>query len=573
MVKQHLFRVQSGEGHTIAISGSTQAQNPSMQRLMHQLSLVGLRDLSVPAFYQHTLGEGIAVSRCIPDPFGEKNSFLFHQLIFDNETDLRALRHLRPLSAQAFFSISADGSLTGDALNAASENHAAELRRCLHTLRFYFDKKEHVLAAFIGSIMFCARNSRHSVRVLLSDSPEQVAQIGHDLMELMLRILRIDDAARVSYTALLSAPDDDQYYTVCFMPRTSRRPLFPRGDIILDLSTGNLTLPHGVFLPAAEQNAKLALALLAQDISRVDAICGNTDSEPVYPHSHPLCLPPFRRGMSLLSYFSDWQYVLMPRRSHMGEDAFRRFMLGEWKKFIDVVINAADCMDQTEFLTELHALILHTRPTCMPEGMSPDAESLTDLKILLLDSVNWDEIDLSHPPTVNLLRRVCVCSMELSGEEHDTADYVLSCRILYHMLHSPIEMGEALSDLAQLKKYHPRRFRQVQSCLIRCVEKRLHADFDIIDEKFVAAAILGTMHFNEGLPDMRTLNDLSIRIAQEQNAAAARRFDHIADRMRSQMHMSDAFTFHQSDLNRIILGCAALSAVIIGISVWFWFFQ
>lgn len=574
MVKQHLFKVQSGDGHTIAISGGTQEYTAQLQKLIKQLSLIPVRDLSVPAFYQHTVGGGIAVSRCIPDPFGEKNSFLFHQLIFDSEADLRALRHIRPLSAQAFFSIATDGSLTDEALNAASEDHAAELRRCFHTLCRCFDKKEQVLAAFIGAIMFCARNPRYSLRVMLNDSPEQIAQVGHDLMELLLRIMRVDDAARISYTALESAADDDRAYTVHFMPRPSRKLPFSHWDLILDLSAGSLTLPHGVFLPSAERNAKIALALLAQDISRVDSLCGNTDTEPVYPHSHPLRLPSFKRGMSLLSHFSDWQYSLMLRRSRMNADTFRRFVLGEWKKFIDAVITAADCMDEIEFLSELHTLILQTRPTYMPEGMHPDEEILTDLKILLLDGVNWNAVDLSHPPIANLLGRVCACSMELSGEDHETSDYVLSCRILYHMLHSPIEMSDALADLATLKEYHPKRFRQVQKCLMRCVEKRLHSEFDIIDEKFVAAAILGTMQFNdENLPDMRTLNDMSMRILNEQSEHAAQRFDRIADRLRTQMHMSDAFTFRQSDLNRIILGCVALLAVIVGISVWFFFFQ
>ncbi len=574
MVKQHLFKLSSGMARTIAVSrgmGNDMNSSAVQTQWLQQVSLIDPHDLSSSAFFQHRIGEGAAISRCIPDPSGARNSFLFHQLIFDDADDLRMLRHLRPISAESFFALTAEGTLAPDVLNAASEAHSLELRRCFHTLHFYFDKKEQVLAAFIGAVIFCARDHRQSVRVLLNESPEQVSQVGHDLMELLLRMLRADDAAQVSYAALQTSGTDSMHYTVTFSPRASRRQIFPEGDIILDLTSGNLTLPHGIFLPNAEQNARLALALLSQDVSRIDAISGSTDTAPIFPHALPLELPPFKEGTKLEQYFSDWQCTLMLRRSGLNEDAFRRFMLGEWQKFIGSIISAAEYMPSMDFLASLHSLITQAR-SYMPQSMEPDDEILTDLKILLLDGVPWDELDLSHPPSLHLMQRVCAHSLDLTGEEHDTAEYTLSCRVIHHMLHSPIEMDDALSELRQLQRYQPKRFKELQQCLLRCVEKRLNSDFDIIDEHFVAAAILGMVQFNEGIPDLRRLSTLTTRIESLQSIRSARRFDHIAERMRSHLHMSDSFTFHRGELKRILIGCCLLGAVIAGITIWYWFF-
>ncbi len=578
MVKQHLFKLSPDKAHTVAVSGSIHGGRSSsaveaqwLQQLQQQIQLIDPHDLSVPAFFQHRIGEGVAVSRCIPDPSGARNSFLFHQLIFDEEDDLRMLRRLRPISAKSFFALTAEGSLSPDSLNAASGDHALELRSCFHTLQFYFAGKEQILAALIGALTFCARDRRQSVRVLLNESPDQVSQVGHDLMELLLRVLRTDDAARVTYATLQTFSAGSIHYTVTFSPRTSRKQVFPEGDIILDLTGGNLTLPQGVFLPNAEQNARLAIALLAQDVSRMDAISGSTDTAPIFPHALPLKLPSFKEGMSLEQYFSDWQCTMMLRRSGLNEEAFRRFMLGEWHKFISSIISAAECMPTEEFLSSMHSLITQAR-SYMPQGMEPNEEILADLRTLLLDGVNWDALDLSHPPSIHLMQRVCAHAMELTGDEHNTADYTLSCRVIHHMLHAPIEMDDALSELRQLQHWQPRRFKQLQQCLLRCMEKRLNSDFDIIDEHFVAAAILGMVQFNEGIPDLRRLSTLTTRIESLQSTKAARRFDQIADRMRSHLHMSDSFTFHRGEMRRILLYCCLLGAVIAGITIWYWFF-
>lgn len=570
MVKQHLFKLQAGEGHTIAMSGSIH-ENKWLPMLEQQLSRIASNDLSVPAFYQYVVGDHVVVSRCMPDPSGTKDSALMHQLIFDDEQDLRTLRHIRPISVESFFALRADGNLLGDALNAASGDHALELRRCFHTLQFYFDKKESVLAAFIGAVTFCARDHRQSVRVLLSDTPEQVSQVGHDLMELLLRVLRPDDAARVSYASLLTEAAEDNRCTVTFSPRTSRRQLFPEGDILLDLTAGNLILPRGVFLPNAEQNARIALAMLAKDLSRVDGISGNTDPFPVYPHVLPMIQLPVLPETSLEQYFSDWQHLLLLRFNRMSRDAFRKFALSEWQQLIGAVINAADCLEPSAYLSALHSVILQAQ-SYMPEGLEPTEDVLTDLKILLLDGVNWDTLDLSHLPTLHLLQKICIHSLELTDEENDTAEYTLSCRVLHHMLHSPIEMDEALLELAHLQRWQPKRFKQLQQCMMRCVERRLNADFDIIDEKLVACAILGTAQFNEGIPDLRRLSDMATQIETRHGLSAARRFEHISDRMRGYLHMPDSFIFHRGELKHILLGCCVLGAAILGITAWYYFF-
>ena len=108
--------------------------------------------------------------------------------------------------------------------------------------------------------------------------------------------------------------------------------------------------------------------------------------------------------------------------------------------------------------------------------------------------------------------------------------------------------------------------------MMRCVETRLNVDAAVIDEKFVACAMLGTAHFNERIPDLRRLSSVSEQIETKHGVPAARRFEHLAEQMRGYLKMADAFTFRRGELMRILTGCGILSAAILGITAWYYFF-
>ena len=115
-------------------------------------------------------------------------------------------------------------------------------------------------------------------------------------------------------------------------------------------------------------------------------------------------------------------------------------------------------------------------------------------------------------------------------------------------------------------------FKNLQQCLMRCAETRLGSTVDTIDEKLVACAMLGTVQFNEGIPDLRRLNTMASQIEATHGMSAARRFEHIADRLRGYLKMSDDFTFSRGELIRILTGCCALGTAICGIAAWYYFF-
>ena len=88
---------------------------------------------------------------------------------------------------------------------------------------------------------------------------------------------------------------------------------------------------------------------------------------------------------------------------------------------------------------------------------------------------------------------------------------------------------------------------------------------DNYDRSFYVMTYNGTQGCIESAVVLNDKNSLH-------GASAARRFEHIADRLRGYLRISDSFSFRRGELKRILLGCGLMSAAILGITMWYYFF-
>ena len=61
-------------------------------------------------------------------------------------------------------------------------------------------------------------------------------------------------------------------------------------------------------------------------------------------------------------------------------------------------------MSGSEFVRQLHGSLIALCKGRRGEQLGMSRENLTDLMVILLDSINWDEVDLDDPDTARLMK-------------------------------------------------------------------------------------------------------------------------------------------------------------------------
>jgi len=564
MIKQQLYRVDASGGRTIAVSDELSG-SAWLNLLEQQLSLIDFSALSAPVYYQYPLGRGLVMSRCSVNPYTPERSFIAHQLVLDDTADLDELLAARPmkgalLPAGIFGYTDRPDPLP--ALSPAALCGSEEAARCRETLNRLFGSDENLLSQFLCAVFLCARDKRHFVRVLMDGDPAAVSESARQIMELTLRALPREDVLRLSFTTLCAAVPSAMQYTVCFAQKSGTRASADPYEIRVDLTEGTIALPDGFSLPRPDQYAAQARALLTGDADTA----ARPGREGV--SAAGLNLPPFEEGMSLAEYFSQWRTAMDAARAELTGEAFRSFAAAQWPDLLGLIITASDRMDNIRFLSELNSIFSLIRREKLEIPLAMSDNTLTDLLIILLDSISWRQIDLSRPQVNRLIRTISAYSQVLS-EDQCPPECLCACRVICCVLTSPASIHEALNDLEKLEHASQAQFNAVQGCLQRYVEKRLAASIDVIDESLAAAAMLGLARFSDGIPDLRLADKLAERIAEKNGARDARRFEQLLDKLRSHLHSSPAGIIRRRDMKLFLFISLLLLILIAAITVGF----
>ena len=554
MIKQQLCLKSASGFRTLAISSA-----------LRESAWMPLLEQSPPyedaqsqnAYFQYPLGTGMVIGRSVKNDDG---TFVVHRLVVDENADLDALRLARPLNAALFSDNLPEGSalalptLSPDALFNASL--PVEGFRLIDSL---FD--ENLLTRFIKALLAAASDKRLSVHAVINQPPEIVSTQAQLMMETFMRCLPLRDGLRLSWHTMIEDGIPTAPYSVFFSS-----PCPDHGCIRFDLSRGTVIWPDEP--PTDEKCLTLARALLAHDLNWVDRVDGtSTGSLHASPALH-MDTPPFERGMSLTQYVQDWADALDIRRGILNDDAFKTLAQGEWPHLINSVINAADLMPRRDFVLQLSdCLNMFSHGRGGELGMT--REHLYDLAAILIDGIDWDDVDLNDPQAARLLRSATEYALLLDTERCPDG-HLAACRAVHALLTAPAaHLSDIIDSLLELNEANPALLGQLQACARRAVTGRCKKarsgtdEFALIDESFVALAITGYVRFSRGIPDLRALDKLRTIIEQSNGAQEVRLFNTRLDRMRKRMN-----AFRPADLARkrelrIMLLISLLLALII----------
>ena len=555
MVKQHLYRIGPDGGRTLAASDGM--LNSAWLGLMeNQLELIGISGLSVPVYYQYPLGKGLVLSCCTPDAEG----WLAHQLVFDEAEDIEALMNMRPLGCMA---VPAENAV--EDLSAGSLRDDAQAEICLYTLERLFGGETGLLSGFLCALTMCARDKRQSLRILLPDAPEEATGTARRMMEIVLRCMDTDDAARVSYVSLDTGGAAIPYTAVFVSGNVSAAD--GAQEILVNLIDRSMYMPMGMQLEITDRQAEQARALLQHDLE--GAIRAKTRVRPPKAEAERREeAAAFTKGMTLKQYFADWRAALEKKRGELTAEGFAACAAGEWSSFLNGAVSASELMDNEQFLSELNGILTVIRKEKLETALALDGDTMSDMLMLLLDSINWRQTDLTRPQTARLIRTVTACAHVLD-ESRCEGDCLAACRAVNHLLTGPALIQEALQEMARLEELNPARFDAVQDCLRQYVQDRLTADFDVMDEMLAAAAMLAFVRFTDGIPDLRLTDKLAERIEMQSGQKAARKFQHMLDKLRQHLRSKKAGNFLTKDMKLLLMISCALLMLILGITAWF----
>ena len=570
MIQQHVYRRDKAGYRTVAASAGLTG-SAWLSLLEQQTALRCQSNPPAPVYCQYPLGAGLVFSRCAVDPNGAHGACLVHSLVADEPDDVEMLAALRPMSASCYLEACAgrDGGIEPlPTLEPDSLADEALLSAGLRLIDGWFD--EALLSRLLMALTAAAQDRRMTVHIMIDGDDAAVSEQGRLLLETLLRALPEEDVRRISYCTLIAPGDTSLPYSACVSrpgDPQKREEARDRRVIRFDLSRDACEWPGGVPEPD-ERAVELARALLAHDLNWVDRVrLGGgvklTAAEPVR-----LDVPDFEPDMNLTQYIEDWAEAMEARRGALNDEAFRVFAGDEWPHLTERVIRAADLMPCGAFLKQLHDGIVSLCKNHRGEGLGMSRQNLTDLVMVLLDGIRWDDIDLNDPDTARLVRSATGYS-ELLGDVEGDGGCLLACRVAHAMLDAPMtHAAGALDDMAQLSEEYPAAFAQIQACARRYVTGRCRLARDefgvsgLVDEPLVVAAVVGYARFSGGIPDFRQLDKVRETVEQIGGTRPAQRFEALLDRMRRRMHASRANLARQREM-RLMLAISLLLALMI----------
>ncbi len=566
MIKQQLCRRTATGFETLAASGAL--RESAWMPLLDQLSPYEDAQ-SENAYFQYPLGTGLVIGRSVRTGDG---AYIIRRLVIDENADLDALRLARPLSAALLSAaLPEDGATALPTLSPAALFDASLPGEGFRLIDSLFD--EGLLARFVKALLAAASDKRLNVHAVINQPPEIVSAQARLMMEIFMRCLPLRDGLRLSWHTLIEDGVPAAPCCVFFSP-----PCPDHGCIRFDLSRGTVIWPDEP--PADEKSLTLARAILAHDLNWADRADETGLSALRSSPALHMDTPPFERGMSLSQYMQDWADALDIRRGILNEDAFVTLAQSEWPRLINSVINAADLMPHGDFMVQLSdclTVLSHGRGAEL--GMS--GEHLCDLAAILIDSIDWDEADLNDPQTVRLLRSATEYAALLDAERCPE-DQLAACRAVHALLTAPAaRLSDMIDALLALHEDSPALFAQLQACARRAVTGRCRSaqngsdEFALIDESFVALAIMGYVRFSRGIPDLRTLDKLRSGIERSGGAREVRRFNARLDRMRKRMSTFRSVELARKRELRVMLLISLLLLLVIAgvVAVYFLFLK
>ena len=569
MIKQHIYRRDKAGYRTVAASAGL--TDSAWLSLLEQQTVLRCQSNSpAPVYYQYPLGYGLVLSRCAVDPNGRHGSYLVHQLVVDEPADIEALCALRPVSTSIFRDayVSPENEVGRlPTLKPESLADPAQLSAGFRLIDGWFDEAR--LARLVASILRAAQDKRFGVHIVIDQEPGIVSEQGRLLMDMLMRALPVEAVQRVSYCTLM-APDETAMPYSVFISRPTAEGASTGAAARcarFDMSRGRGQWPDNAPEPD-ERCLETARALLAHDVSWMDRVRLGGAQARLGGAAVKLDIPPFERGMSLTRYVEDWLEALEARRGALNGEAFQDMARSEWPRLTERVIRAGDVMAGGEFARELHESLILLCKGRRGEQLGMSRENLTDLMVILLDSINWDEVDLNDPDMARLMKSATGYASRLESASCDEG-CLLACRVMHGLLEAPAtHLVDERDDMIRLSEEYPARFRQVQACARRYVAGRCRAfregasEFGLVDDLFEAAAALGYVRFEGGIPDFRSLDKVKETVGQIGGPKSARRFEAILDRLRRRMHASRANLARQREM-RFMLGVSLVLALVI----------
>ena len=580
MIKQHIYRRDTTGYRTVAVSAGLSGS--AWLSLLEQQTVLHCQSNSpAPVYYQYPLGCGLVLSRCAVDPNGRHGSYLAHQLVLDEPADIEALSALRPVSTEHFLGAYAgrgSGMEPLPTLKPESLSDPAQLSAGFRLIDGWFNEAR--LARLIASLLRASRDKRCAVHIVIHRESAVVSEQGRLLMEMLMRALPVEAVQRVSYCTLMGPDETAMPYSVFISPPEAggaSRDAAAR-CVRFDMSLGKAQLPQNA--PAPDDRClETARALLAHDLQWIDRVrLGGAQLPLASAAAMKLDIPPFESGMSLKRYVEDWLEALEARRGALNGEAFLEFARAEWPRLTERVIRAGDVMNGGDFVRQLRESIVALCKGRRGEQLGMSRENLRDLVVILLDSINWDEVNLDDPDTARVIKSATGYA-SLLDEASCGEGCLLACRVVHGLLDAPAShLAGEMDDMARLSEEYPARFKQVQACARRYVAGRCRAfrpdreQFGLVNDLFVAAAVLGYVRFEGGIPDFRQLEKVQEKVGQTAGEKAGRRFEDQLDRMRQRMHASRANQARRRELRLMLSGSLLLALVIIAVIVSYFVF-
>ena len=581
MIKQHIYRRDRTGYRTVAASAGLR-DSAWLSLLEQQTVLRCQSNAPAPVYYQYPLGYGLVLSRCAVDPNGSHGSYLVHQLVADEPGDIEALTALRPLSPANFRAayVGREGEVEPlPTLKPESLADPAQLSAGFRLIDAWFDEAR--LARLIAGLFQAARDKRCAIHIVIDQEPAQVSEQGRLLMDMLMRALPVQEVQRISYCTFMAPSETAMPYSVFIS-----RPEEDEEGVVsaatarcarFDMKTGRDVWPDTA-PETDERSLQLARALLAHDVNWLDRVRLGGAQARLGASAVKLDIPAFERGMSLTQYVEDWLEALEERRDALNGEAFQVFARDEWPRLTERVIRAADLMDSADFVSQLHAGIVALCRGKRGEQLGMSRQNLCDLIVILLDGIRWDDVDLYDPDTVRMMRSA-TGYVNLLGDTPCDRGCLLACRVVHALLDAPsTHLSEALDDMVQLSEEYPALFAQVQACARRYVASRCRAaregfeEFGLVDDMFMAAAMLGYVRFEGGIPDFRQLEKVQEKVGQIAGDRTGQRFEARLERIRRRMHASRVNLARQREMRFMLIVSLLLALVIAGVIIAYFVF-
>ena len=547
MVEQHVVRIQGGDCHSTAVSAGL--RDSGWLPLLEQQALLHCPAATyAPVYAQYALGRGLVLCRYAGSDDG---SVAARQIFFDGD-DLARLNAARPLRHKA---------LTGDSPDAAPLTAPDALLAGLELIRDRFS--ESLLSTLMAALFLAARDKRYWVMIEMDGAEAAVSEQGQLMLDTLMRAMPLKDMLRLSYITCGETVSPARC-DVRVQPASAHRDAAGGGRVLIDLTRGACDWP-GIAPQIDARCLDIARAFMAGDLKALDTLRGEAADRPLVSGED---LAPLKTDGSLSQYFEDWAQGLIRRRGELSDEAYSALAAAQWPRMTARIIEAADTMPRYDYLCQLLRIIESLQHGRRGAVLKVTDRHLSDLSAVLLDSVNWDDIDLTDPDHFRLIRQAMKC-VDLIRDAACGEGCLLASRVMGALCGiSGTDIRGMLDDLSRLNELQVAIYPSIQACARRYFDRRCALsregkdEFALADDTLVGAAIIVWTRFEGGIPDFRLLDLARDAVEAAAGEKQSRRFSALLDSMRRRMHRSRQSQPRKREM-QIMLGISLGLALII----------